>query len=123
MIFGRRSFIHKSILPKPVTTHNNTDYSADSIASPQAIAVKPIILNATLLTLYLALLDVLAHPLHAVLDALAGLGGAGLDLPRPILDLLKAQAQGDLVGLGGAHQVLLVGEDEEGHAGELLLAQ
>ena len=45
-----------------------------------------------------------------------------LYLPRPVLDAGQAEERGDLAGLLGAGQVLLVGEDHERHSGELIVS-
>ena len=42
-----------------------------------------------------------------------------LYLPRPVLDAGQAEQRGDLAGLLGAGQVLLVGEDHQRHSGQL----
>ena len=83
---------------------------------------------SSLLLLFLSpapflLFDILTHPLHAHFDAFPGGCGARLDLPRPVGDGLESHALGDGVRLRGTRQVLLVGEDQERDAHQLVLAK
>mmetsp|Transcript_39255 Transcript_39255/g.100605 ORF Transcript_39255/g.100605 Transcript_39255/m.100605 type:complete len:243 (+) Transcript_39255:282-1010(+) len=57
------------------------------------------------------------------LETLASLGRATLDLPLPVSNLVKSHGLGEFVSLGGKGKILLVGEDKEGHVGELLFLQ
>lgn len=59
----------------------------------------------------------------ADLGALSGEGGARLDLPDAVADGVQVEPLGDLGGGRGRQQVLLVGEDEDRNAAQLLLIQ
>ncbi|KAG9346160.1 hypothetical protein JZ751_007978 [Albula glossodonta] len=60
---------------------------------------------------------------RADLDALPGQGRAGLDLPQAVPDGVQVEALGDLGGRRRRQQVLLVGEDQDRNATQLLLVQ
>mmetsp|Transcript_6801 Transcript_6801/g.17347 ORF Transcript_6801/g.17347 Transcript_6801/m.17347 type:complete len:239 (-) Transcript_6801:79-795(-) len=67
--------------------------------------------------------DLADDPFHAILQAIAGRRAARLDRPGAVLDLVHVERVGDLVRRSRLEQVLLVGEDQEGHAAQLLMDQ
>lgn len=63
------------------------------------------------------------EPLHALLQTIASASRAGENLPRALSQLVQAKLCTDFIGRQSVEKVLLVRHDEQGHVGELLLAQ
>eukprot|EP00288_Rhodomonas_lens_P016375 CAMPEP_0177706748 /NCGR_PEP_ID=MMETSP0484_2-20121128/9387_1 /TAXON_ID=354590 /ORGANISM="Rhodomonas lens, Strain RHODO" /LENGTH=156 /DNA_ID=CAMNT_0019218223 /DNA_START=129 /DNA_END=599 /DNA_ORIENTATION=- len=66
---------------------------------------------------------VLDQPFHALLQALPLLCRARLDVPIAIPDVVQPERIRELVRGDGVEKILLVGEEEEGDARQLLLLQ
>ena len=60
------------------------------------------------------LLDLAGEPLHALVQALAGDGVGGADVPGLVHDALQPQGLRDLDGAHGVAGVHLVGEEQDG---------
>jgi len=62
-------------------------------------------------------------PLHALLKTFAGLGTASLNLPLTVTDVGQGEFLSDLVSGHRVQQILLVGENKNGHATQLVLGE
>jgi len=63
------------------------------------------------------------HPFETLVEAVSRRGARGLDVPGPLAERVEAELVGDLGGVHGVGQILLVGKDEEEGVPKLVLVQ
>merc|ERR1712083_897353 len=63
------------------------------------------------------------EPVEALVETVASGGARGLDVPVALAKRVEAELVGDLRGVHGIRQILLVGEDQEDRFAELVLVE
>ena len=63
------------------------------------------------------------HPLEALVEPVSGGGAGGLNVPLPLPEAVQAELVGNLGGVHGVGQILLVGKDQEEGVPQLVLVQ
>jgi len=69
------------------------------------------------------LLEGVCKPLKTFVETITSSSASGLDVPGTLSEAVEAKLVGDLGGVHGIWQILLVGEDEEESIAELVLIQ